>query len=199
MRLLVLFILFPLLISIQGKSQSYRDSILLHRQQINEEFANPETSILDRNDLEAFSGLPFFSVDDRFRIKAKIALLPPADPFRMRTSDRRIRAYERYALATFELDGRSYTLTLYQSLSNKFETEEEESLFLPFTDETCGKEPYGGGKYLDLPVPNGDSLTIDFNLAYNPYCAYSDGYSCPIPPKENHLPVPIIAGVMYTK
>jgi uncharacterized protein (DUF1684 family) len=70
----------------------------------------------------------------------------------------------------------------------------EKYLFVPFTDLTSGKETYGGGRYLDLEVPDGDSLEVDFNYAYNPYCAYTDGYSCPIPKPESRLSISILAG-----
>ena len=71
----------------------------------------------------------------------------------------------------------------------------ENSLFVPFTDLTNGKETYGGGRYMDVEIPEGDSIVLDFNKAYNPYCAYSTNYSCPIPPKENDLPISINAGL----
>ncbi|WP_192347263.1 DUF1684 domain-containing protein [Algoriphagus sp. Y33] len=72
-------------------------------------------------------------------------------------------------------------------------------LFLPFTDQTNGGETYGGGRYMGLTIPTGDTIELDFNKAYNPYCAYASGYACPIPPKENDLEVPIRAGVMKSK
>ena len=71
-------------------------------------------------------------------------------------------------------------------------------LFLPFTDNTNGVETYGGGRYIDLKIPAGNTINIDFNKAYNPYCAYSDKYSCPIPPPENHLDIEIKAGIKLT-
>ncbi|MBP7982432.1 MAG: DUF1684 domain-containing protein, partial [Kaistella sp.] len=74
----------------------------------------------------------------------------------------------------------------------------EDYLFLPFRDETNGKETYGGGKYIDLRIPDGNEIVIDFNQSYQPYCAYNAyDYSCPIVPEENFLPLRIEAGVMY--
>ena len=71
---------------------------------------------------------------------------------------------------------------------------DENSLFLPFTDQTNGKELYGGGRYMDVEIPLSDAIILDFNKAYNPYCACSDRYSCPIPPQENDLQIPILLG-----
>lgn len=69
-----------------------------------------------------------------------------------------------------------------------------QALFVPFVDETSGKETYGSGRYLDLEQARGDDYVLDFNMAYNPYCAYNDDYVCPIPPRENKLPIEIRAG-----
>ena len=77
--------------------------------------------------------------------------------------------------------------------------EYEDYLFLPFTDKTNGDSSYGGGRYLDLKLPEGDSIIIDFNQAYNPYCAYNDKYSCPVPPKSNNLDIEVLAGVKTFK
>ena len=72
-------------------------------------------------------------------------------------------------------------------------------LFLPFTDLTNGEATYAGGRYIDLAIPDGDTLIIDFNKSYNPYCAYNKKYSCPIVPKVNHLEIDINAGVKAFK
>ena len=76
-------------------------------------------------------------------------------------------------------------------------TEYKDYLFIPFTDATNGAETYEGGRYIDLTIPATDKITLDFNKAYHPYCAYTDGYNCPIPPQENHVPVRIEAGVRF--
>ena len=91
----------------------------------------------------------------------------------------------------FKLKGQQFNLNIYQNV----ESEDKDYLFLPFSDETNGIESYGGGRYIDLRIPEGNQLTIDFNSAYNPYCAYNDKYSCPLTPRKNHLDVEVKAGI----
>lgn len=191
--LLVFLIGFPILTS----AQSYKKSIREFQEDLNKSFTDPEKSPLSKEKMEEFKGLPFFPIDEKYSVTAKLERLPPSNPLRMRTSDDRLRAYDRFAKATFILEGKEYTLILYQNTIAKKKEEYQNDLFLPFTDETNGNESYGGGRYISLKIPEGDTIIIDFNKAYNPSCAYSDGYSCPIPPKENDLPVAILAGVKY--
>jgi uncharacterized protein (DUF1684 family) len=87
-------------------------------------------------------------------------------------------------------------LNVYQSHTLREKEGYKDYLFLPFTDLTNGNETYGSGRYIDLRIPERETIIIDFNKAYNPYCAYNYGYACPIPPKENKLKVEIRAGVM---
>ena len=121
---------------------------------------------------------------------------PRSKPFKMATSTDRKPIYEKYGEAHFELDGEKIVLPIYQSHSLRVKEEYKDHLFLPFQDLTNGTESYGGGRYLDLRIPTGDTIVIDFNKAYNPYCAYSSRYSCPVPPKENRMKVAVRAGVM---
>ena len=88
---------------------------------------------------------------------------------------------------------------MYQAAPEPDSEAESDYLFLPFLDATNGIETYGGGRYIDLSIPQGNQLTIDFNTAYNPYCAYNEKYSCPIVPRENYLPLKINAGVKRFK
>jgi len=96
----------------------------------------------------------------------------------------------KYGRVEFDLNGMRLRLVVYKSAEDPF----ARSLFIPFSDETSGRETYGSGRYLDLEEQGGDDYELDFNLAYNPYCAYNDQYTCPIPPRENRLPVRILAG-----
>lgn len=91
----------------------------------------------------------------------------------------------------FKVDGKKVTLHVYKMIG-----EDSTELFLPFTDGTCGKTSYAGGRYIDLKEDSSGIYRLDFNYAYNPYCAYNHNYSCPIVPQENHLDVPISAGEM---
>ncbi len=86
-------------------------------------------------------------------------------------------------------------LLAYQNLDLLKNKPEYRKLFVPFNDYTNGVSSYGGGRYLDIDIPAGDKTIIDFNFAYNPYCAYHDRWSCPIPPSENNLDIEVEAGV----
>jgi uncharacterized protein (DUF1684 family) len=113
----------------------------------------------------------------------------------MPTTSEEKRPFTRYAQVHFQLQGQSCNLTIFKALQGKGAGE----LFLPFKDYTSGTETYGAGRYLDIKIPADNQIDIDFNLAYNPYCAYSDEYSCPLPPKENFLKVRILAGEQVYK
>ncbi len=147
------------------------------------------TSPLPKADVADFPGHPFYALNKKFIVKAKLERTPDAKPFQMPTSTDRLPIYKQYGIAIFTIDGVEYTLSVFQNLKHKT------SLFLPFYDLTSGETTYGGGRYLDLPIQRGKKIKIDFNKAYHPYCAYNDGYSCPIPPSENRLDVEILAGI----
>jgi uncharacterized protein (DUF1684 family) len=120
----------------------------------------------------------------------------------MLTSRQSVQQYYRYGKISFVMNGRSYQLTVYQSKDLMQRAEYKNYLFIPFTDATNGTDTYEGGRYIDLSIPDIKDMKVivDFNKAYNPYCCYTRGYDCPIPPKENALPVAINAGEMkYTK
>ena len=103
--------------------------------------------------------------------------------------------YREYGELRFKLDEKKFKLTLYQNIKLMEKERYEDYLFIPFTDETNGEESYGGGRYIDFRIPKGKEVVLDFNKAYNPYCAYNSKYSCPIPPPKNDLSIPIKAGV----
>jgi len=161
----------------------------------NEKFGDKETTILSRRDLRKFKELDFYEVDLEFRVEAMFVRTPDEEPFLMPTSTSRLPEYVKYGEAHFEIDGKKLKLNLYQNTTPSEDPEYADHLFLPFTDLTSGDGAYGGGRYLDIKIPGGDTITLDFNKAYNPYCAYSNNYSCPIPPKENDLLVRVEAGV----
>jgi uncharacterized protein (DUF1684 family) len=116
----------------------------------------------------------------------------------MPTSTGRRPLYRKYGVLEFVLDGKPQQLTVYQSLDLLKTAKYRDYLFVPFTDRTNGHGSYGGGRYLDLSRQQvvGGQMILDFNRAYNPYCAYQTGYSCPVPPPENRLATEIKAGVM---
>ncbi|MCA6068620.1 DUF1684 domain-containing protein [Chryseobacterium sp. RG1] len=165
---------------------------------LNEEYLNPKETPLRGDNFTNFKKHPFFPIDLKYRVRAKFVKTENPVPFDLPTSSGKTKSYQEFGKATFELDGKPYTLTVYQSLDLMKTEKYKDHLFLPFRDVTNTKETYGGGKYMDLKIPEGNSIILDFNQSYHPYCAYNAyDYNCPIVPEENKLPVEIRAGVMY--
>jgi len=134
--------------------------------------------------------LIYYSPDPTYRVKARLDRYDRPEPTMVVTSKGTKQAYMKHGTFTFQLQGAKLRLFVYKSAEDPF----ARSLFIPFSDETSGSETYKAGRYLDLEEQGGDDYELDFNLAYNPYCAYNDQYSCPIPPRENKLPIKILAG-----
>lgn len=194
---LFVFLLFPLIIFSQTRSAEASE-IKKFQKTLNEEYLNPKETPLRGEHFKNFKKHPFFPVDLKYRVTAKFVRTENAEPFDLPTSSGKTKPYREYGKATFTLDGKSYTLTLYQSLDLIKQAKYRDYLFLPFRDATNEKETYGGGKYLDLKIPKGNAIILDFNQSYHPYCAYNAyDYNCPVVPEENRLPVEIRAGVMY--
>ncbi len=165
------------------------------QQKLNKEFSSKEKSPLTEEDLAVFKALDFFPIDTNFMVTASLTFHKDSKPFKMKTTTDRLPIYKLYATARFQLNGKNYSLDIYQNEKLLLTPDYEDYLFLPFTDLTNGEVSYGGGRYIDLRLPEGDSIVIDFNQSYNPYCAYNEKYSCPIPPKSNHLDTEVLAGV----
>jgi len=141
----------------------------------------------------------FYKFNPAMVVTAEVELLTGEPVFKMTTSSGKTKDAQKYALLRFTLNGKSYRLFMYQLLALRSKEETADDLFVPFTDLTSGKGSYGGGRYLDFKtgdIRNG-TLILDFNRAYNPYCAFTTGYNCPIPPRENDIPVAIKAGEQY--
>ncbi|MDO1513968.1 DUF1684 domain-containing protein [Maribacter confluentis] len=169
--------------------------ILKFQQKLNAEFKDPDTSPLPDRFRADFETLDFFEADTTFVIEADFIRTPEALPFSMPTTTDRISTEVLYGIAKFNLKGKVYELEVYQTPELIAQEKYKDYLFLPFTDATNGKETYGGGRYLDLRIPKGNKIVLDFNKAYNPYCAYNKKYSCPLVPSVNHLDVAITVGV----
>jgi uncharacterized protein (DUF1684 family) len=141
-----------------------------------------------------FKGLKYFPIDGKFRINARLTPVENKKALSLPTSDQSQKSYLEYAYAEFEIDGVENKLLILEIMDSG---PYRGTLFLAFSDETSANETYGGGRYLDIKkVPGSSSITLDFNEAYNPYCAYNDSFSCPLPPQENLLKVAIRAGEM---
>ncbi len=190
----LIFLFSPFLLQAQD-TLSYWEEMQQHRDHLNQEFATPEKSPLTEEDLAVFDSLDFYPVDTQYRIVARFIRTPGEKPFEMATSTSRKPVYEKYGEAHFKLKGKSLVLNIYQNHRLRKMKEYKDYLFLPFKDFTNGHGSYGGGRFLDLRIPSGNTIVIDFNKAYNPLCAYNERYSCPIPPEENHLQTAIEAGV----
>lgn len=175
-------------------TDDYRNEIQAHQAHLNEEYKDSTKSPLKEEDRLQFEGLEFFDINPTFRVEATFKKAT-SDVFKMKTTTERAPEYRKYGTLTFKLQGKRFRLTLYQNLRLMKMPQYKDYLFLPFTDPTNGEESYGGGRYIDFKIPEGEAVILDFNKAYNPYCAYNSKYSCPIPPVENDLSVPINAGV----
>lgn len=171
-------------------SKSYIEKIEKKRQSTDDFMRNDEESPFVRGNI-AYSGLNYFPIDERYKVEAELthALMP--EGIKIKMSQGEAKTYYKQAYAKFTLLGKSHRLVLLQ------EQPSDPYFFVMFTDETSGKSSYGAGRYLDIPLapgPKPRKVTLDFNLAYNPYCAYNDNYTCPKPPAENHLEIAIEAG-----
>ena len=190
-----------MLISALAFSQSEKKQIAQiskFQKELNDGYTNKKETPLRGDNYTKFTKHPFFPVDLKYRIKAQFTRIENSVPFDLMTSSGETKPYRAFGNATFALNGVTYILNIYQSLDLVKTRGYEDYLFLPFRDETNGKETYGGGKYIDLRIPDGNEIVIDFNQSYQPYCAYNAyDYSCPIVPEENFLPLRIEAGVMY--
>ena len=195
------FILLTILITALGCSQGKQPipGDTEFQKELNAEYKDASTSPLKDKDRKNFKGLEFFKVDSTFVVKAKFERTPDETPFEMKTTTDRLPVYVKYGVITFNLKGNEYQLNVYQNQDLTKKDGYENYLFLPFLDDTNGEESYGGGRYIDLRIPKGDELVIDFNEAYNPYCAYNEKYSCPIVPRENYLALKVEAGVKVFK
>lgn len=192
-------VLFLTICNICAAQSDFETSISKWQHELNVEFADPEESPLEKKDLKKFKKLDFFPIDEKYNVVATFMRTPNEAPFNMPTSTDRLPIYVKYGVATFTLDGKEMQLSVYQNQALSLKEEYKDYLFIPFTDQTNGLASYGGGRYLDVTIPESDTLVINFNKAYNPYCAYSGRYSCPIPPRENDLDVEIKAGVLAWK
>lgn len=180
--------------AIQEPAISYGEEIAAMRAEKDETFKNAETSPLLKGQKQAFTKLDYFSVDTTFVVQArlevaafpKVAILP--------TTTEQEQAQLVYGVLHFTFEGKDFSLNVYRDPALDGKPGFEDYLFLPFTDLTNGNQTYGGGRYLDLAIPPGTEITLDFNKAYNPYCAYNKKYSCPLVPRENHLEIAVEAG-----
>jgi uncharacterized protein len=194
----LLFAILSLSASAQQDSSVAANDILQFQKNLNAVYKNREESPLEPKDFKKFKGHSFFPINLAYRITARINITPNTPIILLKTTTTRLPEYRVYGYLEFELSGKSFKLPVYQSPSQMKDPEQNNHLFFPFADLTNENQSYTGGRFIDLRIPNeGEPLIVDFNQAYNPYCAYSHKYSCPLVPAENQMDVEIPAGVMH--
>ncbi len=177
--------------ALQGETEFQRE--------INAEYKDASKSPLKDKDRKDFTGLDFYKFDSVYVVSATLKHTPNSKWFKMKTTTSRVSNKRVYGILSFELQGEVYKLNVYQGKDLMTKEGFEDYLFLPFLDDSNGDTSYGGGRYIDLRIPKGNTIEIDFNKAYNPYCAYNEKYSCPIVPRVNYISTEVNAGVKVFK
>ncbi len=178
------------------QSQSHRKEIKNYRQTQKEELLTEEHSPFYKKE-EDIKHMSFYRPKKKYSVECDFQRTPKAESFDMATYSGKTKKFVKYGVLSFNLNGEDLQLAVYQNLMLQKMEKYKDYLFIPFKDLTNGEATYGGGRYFDIKIGDikNDKLILDFNKCYNPYCAYSDGYNCPIPPSENHLNVAVKAGV----
>jgi uncharacterized protein (DUF1684 family) len=180
----------------QGEATDFISEVKKFQQELNKEYKGSTTSPLESKEIKLFKGHSFFPANSKYRVTAMFTPVSNPPVYNMQTTSGQVSPFVKFGEVSFTIDGKEYKLAVYQSIALRQRKGYEDYLFLPFTDATNGKQTYHGGRYIDLRIPKTNSMVIDFNKAYNPYCAYNGKYSCPVVPAENHLNIEIPAGIM---
>ncbi len=183
-------------LNIQTQEEIYIAKILKERKKKDAELVDTTVSRFSDEERAHFSvkGLQYFDPDPAYRVIADFVTDTSTPVFPFPTNTHRTPNYRIYGYVHFIIHDTLCRLTVYQNMDFKNSPDYDNTLFLPFMDNTNGIYTYGGGRYMDIPIPDNDSILLDFNEAYNPYCAYSSRWSCPLVPFENDLNVSIRAG-----
>lgn len=182
----------------ESKTETVQSDAAKYQQELSAFYNNPATTPLSEQDKKQFKGIKFFPINDKYRVEARFTPIENGRIIPFTTSSNSIKEYRELGTASFTIDNKEQTLTLYEPAQTIAGA--ENLVFIPFKDATSGLTSYGAGRYLELDKNDlnpEQTLIMDFNKAYNPYCAYSDDYNCPLPPAENTLSVKIEAGVRY--
>lgn len=200
MRTVLLLSFLFVSVGIQAQS-AWFTALAEDRKKHDEELKTAADSPIPASLRETFTGLRYFDPNNDYLSTAELVRLKKPKKVWFATSDGREKEYVYFADLKFQLFGKPYVLSAYYSPAIREREGLARHVFVPFKDLTNRVETYGGGRYLDLTEPEGTTLELDFNRAYNPYCAYSDGYSCPKVPAENYLNLRIEAGekTLYTE
>lgn len=184
----VLLLLFGALWQLAPAQNAYMDSLYAYQQHYKKDLVKIIKDDTDR--------VRFFTPDSLYRVEASVELLSNESFFAMPTSSGSTKQARKFARLVFSLKGNTYVLYAYQLLTLLNSEEYKDDFFVPFLDGTSSVTTYEGGRYLEFKTGNihDQTLIIDFNRAYNPYCAFTTGFNCPIPPRDNTLPLQINAG-----
>ncbi len=173
-------------------ADEYVEIIAENRREKDEFFGDHPQSPIPPERRDEFDGLAYFDPDVTYRVEASVTVHEDPEPVEMETTASNPVRYLRVVTFRFELDGEECTLAGYS------QDTDEEGIFVPFRDKTTGQQTYHQGRYMELEpeetIEDGDIVALDFNLAYNPFCAYSETFACPLPPEENWLETVVPAG-----
>ena len=193
-----LFMVSDLALQAQNTKKTTRSEYIKQvnkdRKQNDIEMKTGEHSPIAENEKTAFEKLNYYRPNPRFRKEATFKRFDQATHFLMKTTTDRLPEYSLYGVVTFRYKNKDFSLNVYQNIVLVKKPGYEKHLFIPFNDLTNGVETYDGGRFIDIYETGADSILIDFNFAYNPYCAYNHKYSCPIPPEANNLNLKVKAG-----
>ena len=195
----IIYILLILFVSGCAQEKRKLQGETEFQRELNAEYKDATKSPLKDKDRRKFNGLDFFKFDSTYVVTAVLKRTPDTKFFKMKTTTSRVSNERVYGVLSFNLKGENYELNVYQGQDLMRKEGFENYLFLPFLDDTNGDSSYGGGRYIDLRIPEGDTIVIDYNAAYNPYCAYNEKYSCPIVPRVNYISTEVTAGVKAFK
>ncbi|WP_164510871.1 DUF1684 domain-containing protein [Nonlabens xiamenensis] len=189
-------LLFSFLLNLcYATAQDRKAESMTYRQELSAEYASGENNVLTAAERQGFRYLNFYPYDPDFVVEARFEKLEGGELMKLKTSTSRIATYSPYGYLHFTLKGKKCRLLVLESPSLKDDPEYYNYLSVFFTDDTNGKGSYKVGRYMELRSPLDEKVVLNFNNTYNPYCAYSSRFSCPIPPAENHLPLKVEAGV----
>lgn len=197
MKSIILSILLALAIPVSA--QTYRDSIATYQKKYIKELLGDARSPIKQTDVKY---IHFFPADRSYCVWADVTITHGSKPFLINTHSTKQKPFKEYGTITFTIHDTALTLHMYQSVDMVSGKPTTDELFVPFTDLTNYELTFAGGRYIDLSTKDifNNRLLVDFNKCYNPYCAFADGYSCPIPPEENSLHIAIMAGEkLFTK
>lgn len=173
------------------EEKDYKKKVVAERAAKNQQFALDDAPLTDSLK-EHFTGLKYFPIDLKYKVTATMEAFPRPQTVVLQQGDTSTRMV-RFAKTRFNIEGKGFELTVFKPELDPASLDED-YLFIPFFDKTNGSQTYSGGRYLYPAIEGGANLTLDFNEATNPYCAYNHKYNCVVPPAENTLDVEIKAG-----